>query len=173
VTVRAMIGSAPGGHSRQADSILDDKEQFAIGHLLRLSESHVRRGRIHALAHLGVAAAVVGMTAGAVVRPMSARFGQEIGRIWHWIGAILCECGRCHGADAAGPSISTGPYAAYPSLRGQYAPYLIARLTNFHKHLPHDTTSDFIMGGVAQTLDDEAIQAIAAWLSSLTPERSL
>jgi len=82
-------------------------------------------------------------------------------------------CQGCHGADAAGPSSSTGPYAAYPSLRGQYAPYLIARLTNFHKHLPHDTTNDFIMGSVAQTLDDESIQAIAAWLSSLTPNGSL
>jgi cytochrome c553 len=78
-------------------------------------------------------------------------------------------CQGCHGADAGGPSISTGPYAAYPSLRGQYAPYLIARLTNFHKHLPYDTTNDFIMGNVAQTLDDESIQAIAMWLSSLTP----
>jgi len=29
------------------------------------------------------------------------------------------------------------------------------------------------MGGVAQTLDAESIQAIAAWLSSLTPVRSL
>jgi cytochrome c553 len=28
------------------------------------------------------------------------------------------------------------------------------------------------MGGVAQTLDDESIQAIAAWLSSLTPAGS-
>jgi cytochrome c553 len=82
-------------------------------------------------------------------------------------------CQGCHGADAAGPSIGTGQYAAYPSLRGQYAPYLIARLTNFHKNLPHDTTNDFIMGSVAQTLDDESIQAIAAWLSSLTPNRSL
>jgi cytochrome c553 len=82
-------------------------------------------------------------------------------------------CQGCHGADAAGPSISTDQYAAYPSLRGQYAPYLIARLTNFHKQLPHDTTNDFIMGDVAQTLDDESIQAIAAWLSSLTPNRSL
>jgi cytochrome c553 len=82
-------------------------------------------------------------------------------------------CQGCHGADAGGPSISTGQYAAYPSLRGQYAPYLIARLTSFHKNLPHDTTNDFIMGGVAQTLDDESIQAIAAWLSSLTPARSL
>ena len=81
-------------------------------------------------------------------------------------------CQGCHGADAGGPSISTGQYAVYPSLRGQYAPYLIARLTSFHKNLPHDTTNDFVMGGVAQTLDDESIQAIAAWLSSLTPAGS-
>jgi cytochrome c553 len=40
------------------------------------------------------------------------------------------------------------------------------------KNLPHDTTNDFIVGGVAQTLDDESIQAIAAWLSSLTPAGS-
>lgn len=82
-------------------------------------------------------------------------------------------CQGCHGAEADGPSSSTAQYAAYPSLRGQYAPYLIARLTSFHKNLPHDTTNDFIMGGVAQTLDDESIQAIAAWLSALTPVRSL
>jgi len=82
-------------------------------------------------------------------------------------------CQGCHGADAGGPSISSGRYAAYPSLRGQGAPYLIARLTSFHKNQPHDTTNDFIMGGVAQTLDDQSIQAIAAWLSSLTPVRSL
>jgi cytochrome c553 len=82
-------------------------------------------------------------------------------------------CQGCHGADAAGASINIDQYAAYPSLRGQYEPYLIARLNSFHKHLPHDTTNDFIMGNVAQTLDDESIQAIAAWLSSLTPDRSL
>ena len=82
-------------------------------------------------------------------------------------------CQGCHGADAAGPSISTGQYAAYPSLRGQYAPYLIARLTNFHKHLPDDTTNDFIMGSVAQTMDEESIQAVATWLSLLTPDRNL
>ena len=82
-------------------------------------------------------------------------------------------CQGCHGADAGGPSISTGRYALYPSLRGQNAPYLIARLTSFHKSQPHDTTNDFIMAGVAQTLDEESIQAIAAWLSSLTPARSL
>jgi len=82
-------------------------------------------------------------------------------------------CQGCHGADARGTPIATGQYAAYPALRAQYSMYVVARLMSFHKNLPHDTTNDFIMGGVAHTLDDESIQAIAAWLSSLTPERSL
>jgi cytochrome c553 len=81
-------------------------------------------------------------------------------------------CQGCHGADAGGTPIATGQYAAYPSLRGQYSPYVVARLTSFHKDLPHDTTNDFIMSGVARTLDDDSIQAIAAWLGSLTPSGS-
>jgi cytochrome c553 len=64
-------------------------------------------------------------------------------------------------------------YAAYPALRGQYAPYIIARLTSFRQGLPHDSSNDMIMSGVARTLDDDAIQAVAAWLSSLTPGKSL
>jgi cytochrome c553 len=82
-------------------------------------------------------------------------------------------CQGCHGADATGTPIATGQYAAYPSLRGQYSMYLVARLTSFHNNLPHDTTNDFIMSDVARTLDNDSIQAIAAWLSSLTPSRSL
>jgi cytochrome c553 len=78
-------------------------------------------------------------------------------------------CQGCHGADAGGTPIGTGQYAAYPSLRGQYAPYLLARLTSFHNNLPHDTTSDFIMSGVAVTLDNSSIEAVAVWLSALTP----
>jgi cytochrome c553 len=81
-------------------------------------------------------------------------------------------CQGCHGADAGGTPTATGQYAAYPSLRGQYSMYLVARLTSFHKNLPHDTTNDFIMSGVARTLDDASIQAIAAWLGSLTPAGS-
>ena len=82
-------------------------------------------------------------------------------------------CQGCHGADARGTSIATGQYAAYPELRGQSSMYLVARLTSFHSNLPHDTTNDFIMGSVAATLDTDSIQAIAAWLSSLTPAKSL
>lgn len=82
-------------------------------------------------------------------------------------------CQGCHGVDASGVTSRGDQYATYPSLRGQYGPYVIARLTNFRKGLPHDTSNDFIMAGVAQTLDDDSIQAIAAWISSLTPTRSL
>jgi cytochrome c553 len=81
-------------------------------------------------------------------------------------------CQGCHGADARGISTSAGQYAAYPSLRGQYSMYVAARLTSFHNGLPHNTTNDFIMGDVAHTLDNDSIQAIAAWLSSLTPAKA-
>jgi cytochrome c553 len=79
-------------------------------------------------------------------------------------------CQGCHGAEAGGALSRANQYAAYPSLRGQYGPYVIARLTNYRAGLPHDSSNDFIMAGVAQTLDDDAIQALAAWLSSLAPK---
>jgi cytochrome c553 len=82
-------------------------------------------------------------------------------------------CQGCHGAEAEGVHAPAAQYAAYPALRGQYAPYISARLTSFRQGLPHDSSHDFIMSGVARTLDDDAIQAIAAWLSSLTPTKSL
>jgi cytochrome c553 len=82
-------------------------------------------------------------------------------------------CQGCHGAQAEGLPTRAGQYALYPSLRGQYGPYLIARLTHFREHLPHDSSNDFVMGGVAQNLDDDSIQALAAWLSSLLPTKSL
>jgi cytochrome c553 len=82
-------------------------------------------------------------------------------------------CQGCHGAEAQGVNAPSEQYAAYPALRGQYGPYLIARLTSFRQGLPHDSSNDLLMSGVARTLDDDAIQAVAAWLSSLTPTKSL
>jgi cytochrome c553 len=81
-------------------------------------------------------------------------------------------CQGCHGREANGPSKRDPQYATYPALRGQYAPYITARLRSFRSGLPHNTTNDFVMAGVAQSLDDESIQAIAAWLNSLTPLKS-
>ena len=80
---------------------------------------------------------------------------------------------RTVGFAVARDAVDKGPYLVYPALRGQYSPYLVSRLTNFRMGLPHDTTSDFIMSNVARTLDDDSLQAIAAWLSSLPPKKSL
>jgi cytochrome c553 len=82
-------------------------------------------------------------------------------------------CQGCHGAEARGPSIATRSDAVYPVLRAQYSPYLVSRLMSFRNGLPHDSTSDFIMINVAHTLDDDSLQAVAAWLSSLAPAKSL
>jgi cytochrome c553 len=88
-------------------------------------------------------------------------------------GKGIPACQGCHGAEARGPALATGPYAVYPLLRAQYPLYVVARLTSFRSDLPHDTTSDFIMSNVAHSLDDDSIQAVAAWLGSLAPEKSL
>ena len=82
-------------------------------------------------------------------------------------------CQGCHGVEARGTAVDKGPYLVYPVLRGQYSPYVVSRLTNFRMGQPHDTTSEFIMGNVARTLDDDSLQAIAAWLGSLPPAKGL
>jgi cytochrome c553 len=82
-------------------------------------------------------------------------------------------CQGCHGADANGAPVASPQYLAYPALRGQYALYVTARLTNYRAGHPADTSNAMIMLGVAHTLDDPAIEAVAAWLSSLDPAKSL
>jgi cytochrome c553 len=79
-------------------------------------------------------------------------------------------CQGCHGPGANGPTVRSGQYAAYPSLRGQPSLYLVSRLTSFRDGQPADTTNAFIMAGVAHTLDDASIQALAAYLSALPVE---
>lgn len=83
-------------------------------------------------------------------------------------------CQGCHGADARGPAASAyvnpsghRPYAGYPALRGQQLVYLQTKLGEYRDGEMADSTSDFVMTGVARDLDDEAIQALSSWLSSL------
>jgi cytochrome c553 len=79
-------------------------------------------------------------------------------------------CQGCHGAAALGGPVESGnQYLAYPLLRGQHAAYLASRLTNFRNGLPNGSSNDFIMHGVALTLDEGSIQSLAAWLESLPP----
>jgi len=82
-------------------------------------------------------------------------------------------CQGCHGADAKGAPVASPQYLAYPALRGQYALYVTARLMNYRAGHPADTSNAMIMLGVAHTLEDPAIEAVAAWLSSLDPAKSL
>jgi cytochrome c553 len=85
-------------------------------------------------------------------------------------------CKACHGVDARGhPNAAHRdrggytPYAAYPALRGQQAMYLQAKLAEYRNGKLHDSTTDFVMSGVAQRLDDGSVQALSAWLSHLPP----
>ncbi|GAA3919280.1 c-type cytochrome [Luteimonas lutimaris] len=85
-------------------------------------------------------------------------------------------CQGCHGVDARGhadarraDSSGHTPYAAWPALRGQQAMYLQTKLGEYRDGAMDDSTTDFIMTGIGHRLDDDSIQALAAWLSSLPP----
>lgn len=78
-------------------------------------------------------------------------------------------CQGCHGADAGGPAAGAEHYRAWPALRGQNGDYLVQRLQNYRDGKLHDSSNDFVMHGVAQTLDDASIQALAAYLAALPP----
>jgi cytochrome c553 len=88
--------------------------------------------------------------------------------------AGIPPCQACHGGDARGHPLATEvdragftPYAAYPSLRGQRDAYLVTRINEYRERRHASLSTDFVMGGAAQNLDDASVEAIAAWLSSL------
>ncbi|KQN98233.1 MULTISPECIES: c-type cytochrome [Stenotrophomonas] len=83
-------------------------------------------------------------------------------------------CQGCHGPDARGMRDADvadrngrTPYATFPVLRGQQATYLQNKLAEYRDGDLQDSTSDFIMSGVGKRLDEDSIQAVSAWLSSL------
>ncbi|MGY0651189.1 MULTISPECIES: c-type cytochrome [unclassified Luteimonas] len=88
--------------------------------------------------------------------------------------AGIPPCQACHGEDARGhpdaykvDAAGFTPYAAYPSLRGQRNAYLMARIAEYQEGKHTSLTTDFIMSGAAHHLDQDSVQAVAAWLSSL------
>ncbi|HRF83365.1 MAG TPA: c-type cytochrome [Pseudoxanthomonas sp.] len=85
-------------------------------------------------------------------------------------------CQGCHGADVRGYNAATRPhgggrmpFAAFPSLRHQHRDYLQTRLDAFRQQQRHATSNDLVMAHVGNRLDEESIQALAAWLSALPP----
>lgn len=87
-------------------------------------------------------------------------------------------CQGCHGVDANGHADALrtdrdghAPYASYPALRGQQSIYLQTKLAEYRDGKMDDSTTDFVMTGIGERLDDESIEALSAWLSSLPPAR--
>lgn len=83
-------------------------------------------------------------------------------------------CQGCHGPDGRGhPLVVSGRADApaylrtYPALRGQKRAFVAGKLREHRAGTLVDSTNDFIMNGVAASMDDESIEAIAAWLESL------
>lgn len=74
-------------------------------------------------------------------------------------------CQGCHGADATGQSDPR--FRTFPALRGQHADYIITKLREYRSGALADSTNDFVMQGVARTLDDASIEAVARWLAAL------
>ncbi len=89
------------------------------------------------------------------------------------------SCQGCHGTDARGPAAAQhqpsgkrGLYTGFPALRGQHSGYLKTKLADYRDGNMADSTSGFVMTGVAETLDEDAIAALSGWLSSLEHDPS-
>ncbi len=81
-------------------------------------------------------------------------------------------CQACHGPLASGPlphpsSAPQPPWATFPHLRGQSALYLTKQLGDFKSGARGGSSNAKVMHGVAQTLGDDDIQALSAYLSNL------
>lgn len=76
-------------------------------------------------------------------------------------------CQGCHGAAAGG--IDSERHMAWPILRGQHADYIVLRLKDYRDGKAGDSSNDMVMHGVAQTLDEASMQAIATYISALPP----
>jgi len=77
-------------------------------------------------------------------------------------------CMACHGPTGAG-----NPGPAYPTLGGQHAKYVSARLTAFRGGLVlgKGDYANPVMAGVAKNLTDEEIQALSTYVEGLHPAK--
>ena len=101
----------------------------------------------------------------------------ERGRLLYMRGDAtrgIPPCQGCHGAEAEGHPLvmqsgaaADASYLTYPALRAQKRDYLVTRLREYREGKLAVSTNAFIMVGVTRHLDDESIDAIAAWLSTM------
>ena len=91
-------------------------------------------------------------------KPHSAAVIAEGSRIYHQgiPSQGLPACAACHGPDALGS-------AQFPRLAGQHAEYILKQLASFQSNMRNVA----IMHGVASTLHDGQMKAVADYLESL------
>lgn len=89
--------------------------------------------------------------------------GEQIFRYGKADGSVPA-CAACHGPSGAG-----NPGPAWPSLGGQHAGYTATVLTAFRdgKVWGKDANANAIMAGVAASLTDDEIQALASYIEGL------
>lgn len=80
-------------------------------------------------------------------------------------------CQGCHGPAGLGPQPHPGsapqpPWATFPHLRGQSGLYVTKELGDFKSGARGGSSNAKVMHGVAQTLADNDVQALSAYLSS-------
>ncbi|MFL6550557.1 MAG: c-type cytochrome [Povalibacter sp.] len=73
----------------------------------------------------------------------------------------IAACGSCHGPAGHG-----NPAAMYPSIRGQHATYVEAQLKSYRSGT-RQTDQNQMMRGVAKSLTDDQIAAVAAYVQGL------
>jgi cytochrome c553 len=81
-------------------------------------------------------------------------------------------CQGCHGPTALGPqphwsSAPQPPWATFPRLRGQSALYVTKQLGDYKSGARDGSSNTRVMHGVAQTLGDDDVQAMSAYLDTL------
>jgi cytochrome c553 len=72
-------------------------------------------------------------------------------------------CSTCHGRQGRNEQ------PKFPQLAGQHANYLVAQMKNFRSQLRGDPDALAYMWGMAATLDDDLIDALAAYYSTQHP----
>jgi cytochrome c553 len=86
-------------------------------------------------------------------------------------GRGIPPCQACHGPAGLGPrphpsSAPQPPWATFPHLRGQSGLYLAKQLGDFRSGTRAGSSNAKVMHGVAQTLSDEDVQALADYLGN-------